>query len=141
MPPVFYRRKTGYIIIMKPILLAIDDSPANLELLKGLLECDYDVRPAKSGAMALKALERIRPGAVLLNMEMEGVSGFDVLNEIRRNRDFDALPIVIVTPRKSGGYTARAAEYWVAGNVVKPYKAEELRAVINKAVSAGVNIG
>jgi CheY-like chemotaxis protein len=120
----------------KAILLAVDDSPANLELLKGLFEDEFDVRLAKSGAAAMNALARFSPDIVLLDVMMHGMSGFDVMKIMKKDTNMGNIPIVIITSDSSGETAAKADEFGADGFIAKPYRVDDLRAAINAALNS-----
>ena len=62
----------------KATILAVDDTPENLDVVKGLLGDDYIVKAATSGAMALKIIEKQKPDLVLLDIMMPGMDGYEV---------------------------------------------------------------
>ena len=114
----------------RAIILVVDDATANLELCKGLLGNEFDVRLAKSGKMAMKSLERIRPDIILLDIEMPIMSGFDVMNEINNNPDYNDIPVIFVTSHATEKLVLKAVEHGIADYVVKPFEATVLRAKI-----------
>jgi len=122
--------------MQKHILLAVDDSPTNLELIKGLFSRDYDIRLAKSGAMALSAVSRVRPDIVLLDIELADMSGLDVLSSMRNNPAMGGVSIIVVTSHKSDAFAAKARELGADGYIIKPYRADDLRSAIRKALQS-----
>ena len=58
-------------------ILIVDDTPANLRLLAGMLsEQDYRVRPVSDGEAALKAVQASIPDLILLDINMPGMNGY-----------------------------------------------------------------
>ncbi|MDQ7859899.1 MAG: response regulator [Armatimonadota bacterium] len=67
-----------------PRILAVDDQPANLALLRRVLEPEgFDVREARSGAEALAVVQETAPDLVLLDMHLPDMHGLDVLRRLR----------------------------------------------------------
>ena len=120
----------------RKIVLVVDDSSANLQLCRGLLSNDYDVRLAKSGKMALDALARIRPDLILLDIEMPDMSGFEVMTEIKKNRDLDGIPVIFVTSHASEKLVLKAREQGAVDYIVKPFVSDVLYKKIDKAFDA-----
>jgi putative two-component system response regulator len=52
----------------KPVVLAVDDTPENLDVVKGILANDYTVKAAINGEMALKIVEKSPPDIILLDI-------------------------------------------------------------------------
>src|SRR5262245_17285121 len=79
-------------------ILVVDDVPVNVKLLGDLLTVKgYNVVTASNGAEALATIEKERPGLVLLDVMMPGMSGYDVCRKIRENPVTAMLPVVMVT--------------------------------------------
>ena len=72
----------------KPLILAVDDIAVNQTLLKSQLRfSDYDIITASSGKEALEQIATEHPDAVLLDIMMPEMDGFEVLEAIRENPD------------------------------------------------------
>ena len=70
----------------KKLILAVDDIPVNQTLLKSQLRfSEYDVITASNGKEALQKIANDHPDAVLLDIMMPGMDGFEVLEAIRQN--------------------------------------------------------
>jgi diguanylate cyclase (GGDEF)-like protein/PAS domain S-box-containing protein len=104
-----------------PALLVVDDEDTNRNLLARLfVSKGFQVETASSGA---DALERVRTGStdlVLLDMNMPGMSGFDVLKEIRASYTPGALPVVMVTGFGETRDHVQALELGANDYVAKP---------------------
>ena len=118
-------------------ILIVDDSAANLQLCRGLLSNLYDVRLAKSGKMALDILERLKPGIILLDIEMPEMSGFEVMKEIRQKSKLKDIPVIFVTAHATEKLVTEAVQYGAADYLVKPFEASLLRAKIQTALLGG----
>jgi CheY-like chemotaxis protein len=77
-------------------ILVVDDVPANLILLTGMLkEKGYRVRPVPNGKMALKAVEHEPPDLILLDINMPEMDGFEVCRRLKQDTRFRDIPIII----------------------------------------------
>jgi signal transduction histidine kinase/HAMP domain-containing protein len=113
-------------------VLVVDDEREIAELIAGqLAPLDVHTTIALSGEDALARLRAERYDAITLDILMPGMDGFDVLRQIRSDRDLATTPIVFVSV--FSGRQELAGE-WV---VSKPIDADELRHVLGAAVSAG----
>jgi CheY-like chemotaxis protein/anti-sigma regulatory factor (Ser/Thr protein kinase) len=113
-------------------VLVVDDEREIAELIAGqLAPLEVQATIACSGEEALARLRAERYDAVTLDILMPGMTGFDVLNEIRADPSLRAIPIVFVSV--FSGRSELAGE-WVVG---KPIDADELRDVLGAAVAAG----
>jgi PAS domain S-box-containing protein len=81
-------------------LLLVDDDPKTLELLEETLRsAGYEVQSVRSGARALEVLSSKLVGAVLLDLLMPGMDGFEVINHIRQQPTLKHLPVFIMTAK------------------------------------------
>jgi len=79
-------------------ILVVDDTPANIKLLRDLLTAKgYEVSTASNGEEALAKVAADRPDLVLLDVMMPGISGYDVCRRIREDPATTLLPVVMCT--------------------------------------------
>lgn len=82
----------------KATILVVDDQPQNVQLMVEVLEhAGYRTLAADSGMRALAVLHRERPDAILLDMLMPGMDGFEVIRRVREGSDCPRVPILVVT--------------------------------------------
>ncbi|MCK4796789.1 MAG: response regulator [Spirochaetes bacterium] len=84
---------------MKKILI-VDDKKDNITSLKFLLEelsDRYQIITATSGAEALNKIEQILPDAILLDIKMPIMDGYEVCRRIRNNNSLSYIPIIFLT--------------------------------------------
>ena len=82
----------------KPLILLVDDMPANLHVLAASLHAGYRVKTATSGAAALDlAAREDRPDLILLDLMMPGMSGIQVLRRLREQPETCDIPVIFVT--------------------------------------------
>ena len=80
-----------------PTVLVVDDAPANLNLLAGLLQTDYRVKLAASGAKALDLVQRSAPDLVLLDVMMPEMDGYEVCRRLKADAATRAIPVLFLT--------------------------------------------
>ncbi len=102
------------------ILLVDDNEVSRLTCRRYLERNDYLVVEAEDGEKALEQLEKVRPGLVVLDVMMPGLSGFEVLERIRKDRSAESLPVIMATARDQSGDVVRAFELGANDYVVKP---------------------
>lgn len=78
-------------------IMIVDDSALLLRSMKSMLENYYDICLAKSGEQALKLIPRENPDLVLLDYEMQGMSGKDTLEAMKEDEDMQSIPVVFLT--------------------------------------------
>jgi diguanylate cyclase (GGDEF)-like protein len=115
-----------------PIILVVDDIPANIKVLLGFLTANnFNVLIAKNGEMALKIAETKLPQLVLLDVMMPGIDGFETCKQFKANPKTQDIPVIFMTAlsetvNKIKGFEVGAVDY-----VTKPFQQEELLARIN----------
>ncbi|MBF0136198.1 MAG: diguanylate cyclase [Magnetococcus sp. DMHC-1] len=82
----------------KETLLVVDDERLNLNVLKDLLEPDYDLLLAKSGEQALqRVLSTPPPDLILLDIMMPGIDGYQVLQRLKADPVLQEIPVIFIT--------------------------------------------
>ena len=83
---------------LKPRILIIDDDAASRYLVRNLLaESDCELLEASSGPEGLRIVQESKPALVVLDLVMEGMNGFDVLDQLRQDAETSALPVIVHT--------------------------------------------
>ncbi|MBI2987509.1 MAG: response regulator [Deltaproteobacteria bacterium] len=114
-------------------ILIVDDEPLNLELLERELAArDYTVESARNGEEALEKVDSFAPDLVLLDYMMPGMSGLEVLKELRRRGH--GPPVVMITAYGTIERLAEATKEGAYDLITKPFDADHLRIVIEKAL-------
>lgn len=120
----------------KPLLLVIDDEKHLVETVTVLLKREgFDVISEFSGADGLKRFKDEQPDIVLCDIRMPKVSGIDVLEEIRRTSP--ETPVVLITAQASLQSAIQAVNLGATHYVQKPFKNDELIAVLNRSLDWG----
>jgi diguanylate cyclase (GGDEF)-like protein/PAS domain S-box-containing protein len=102
-------------------LLVVDDNEANRDALSRRLRLqNYAVTSAADGATALELVAESRFDLVLLDVEMPGLSGLDVLARIRQQHTGGLLPVIMVTARSSGDDVVEALRKGANDYITKP---------------------
>jgi PAS domain S-box-containing protein len=79
-------------------ILIVDDEPMARELLGAILqEAGYTPVPAPNGEAALSAVEHSLPAAIILDLIMPGMSGFEVLSHLKERPEWNGIPVVVLT--------------------------------------------
>ena len=82
----------------KPLILVVDDLPANLHVLVSALRADYRLKTTTNGQEALKlAALADRPDLILLDVMMPGMSGIDVMRHLRVRLETRDIPVIFVS--------------------------------------------
>lgn len=109
---------------IKRCILIVDDEFGPRESIKMILKPSYDVQTAASGQEALDHLKKKKFDLITLDLRMPGLSGFDVLREIRKkNPDTE---VIVITAYASEQNTREIDYYEVSELIAKPFNAPEL---------------
>ncbi len=81
-----------------PKVLIVEDNVLNLKLFKDLLlSHGYDVVDTKDGLEALSLVKEHMPSLVIMDIQLRGVSGFDIIKQIKSEEQIKHIPIIAVT--------------------------------------------
>jgi CheY-like chemotaxis protein len=81
-------------------VLIVDDDPSLRKNLRKALEQEgYEVREADNGAMALQRLAASIPDAIILDLLMPEMDGFEFVDELRRRSPLAAIPVIVLTAK------------------------------------------
>jgi signal transduction histidine kinase len=115
---------------LDPVVVVVDDDRASLDLMSAYL-AGHGVRVvrARDGKEGLEAVRRLRPVAMLLDILLPGIDGWEVLEELRADPETQALPVIIasIVDERSRGLAAGAADY-----LVKPVGRDELLGALRR---------
>lgn len=114
----------------KKHILIVDDDSRVLKLVKNILSDRYNVATAISGKVAMKFLENKETDLVLLDYEMPGESGAEILQKIRGNARFQKLPVVFLTGVTEKERIQQVLSFSPQGYLLKPINAERLNDTI-----------
>ncbi len=114
-------------------VLAVDDHPDTLDILKKLLENEgLNCHTVSNGSQALEMIELgIIPGAILLDIMMPGLSGYAVCKTLRKTFSPMELPIIMLTGKTEVDALAKAYQSGANDYICKPFSREELIARVN----------
>jgi serine phosphatase RsbU (regulator of sigma subunit) len=111
----------------RPQILAIDDTPANLQALGAALEIDFDLQIATSGAMGLLLAKQFLPDVILLDVMMPNMDGFETCRRIKMDLELQHIPVIFLSAlsdsaSETTGLTLGAEDY-----ISKPINVETAR--------------
>lgn len=109
-------------------VLVVDDSKIILQAMQELLQEDYDVAVANSGASAIQCITLNRPDLILLDYEMPICNGAQVLEMIRAEEGFADIPIIFLSGMAlDKDYVGKILALKPAGYLVKNQQIEEIK--------------
>ena len=118
----------------KKTILVVDDDPMMLKLIKEQLKDSYTVATAVNGAIALKFLETRSTDLILLDYEMPGQNGAQILEKIRNNPTMAKLPVIFLTGMKDKDKITQVVQMKPQGYLLKPIEREALINSIKRVI-------
>ncbi len=120
----------------KPVILVVDDDIPILTLMRNLLsEFGFEARVASSGEAALQAAREVKPDLVLLDKNMPGMSGSQVIDALHSERGLAHVPVLILSGEPVD--PEQIARLGAAGAVMKPFDVALLVDRIRSHIGAG----
>ncbi len=108
-------------------LLVVDDDPFVRTMLRDLLEeKGYDVVEAEDGPTALAVVSERVPDLVILDIMMPGLSGIDVLKQLRKKYSANDLPVILLTAKSDDDTTWQGWTSGVSVFLPKPFDSDHL---------------
>ncbi len=114
-------------------ILVVDDERFYINLLVELLKDKYKLYIAKSGEQALKRIADKQPDLILLDIMMPGLDGYQTCVEIKKNPQWQDIPILFLSSHTDKDSEAKAFSVGAVGYIKKPIIADQLVISINKA--------
>lgn len=106
----------------KPLILIVDDTPENIDLLSNILRNEYEIKAAPRGEKALQiAGSSPRPDMILLDIMMPDIDGYEVCRRLKQDADTRHIPVIFVTAKdgivdEKLGFDLGAVDY-----ITKPF--------------------
>ena len=105
----------------KPIVLVVDDTPENIDVLSGALRGDYKIKVAASGEAALRiAAGDPKPDIVLLDIMMPEMDGYEVCRRLKANPVTARIPVIFITAKAEVSDEQRGFELGAVDYITKP---------------------
>lgn len=112
-----------------PLILIVDDYIQNVQVLAQNLEaCGYDIAIGRNGEEALALVEKVRPDMILLDVMMPDMSGFQVCERLRADKQNSDIPVVFLTAKTESEDVSEGFQCGGSDYIHKPFSAPELLA-------------
>lgn len=116
-------------------ILAVDDTAFMLAVISNVLgKADYEVISASSGEQALEILKKEKPDLILLDGIMTGMSGYEVLSQLRGDFRYNLIPIIMLTGQADDEDKLKGLEMGADDYIVKPFNDRELLARVRNTL-------
>jgi serine/threonine-protein kinase len=121
----------------RPIVLVVDDAEDIHDIVDARLSPEFDVRHAFRGAEGIRMARAEPPDVLLLDLDLAGQSGLDVLRLLLVERGLSELQVIFLTGTSDVSVKIEALESGAVDYVTKPFDADELRARVRGAARRG----
>lgn len=119
------------------VLIVEDEQDVSEVLAYALRRQGYRVLVASEAAEGLAVARSEGPDVILLDVMMPGISGWEMLERLKRSEDTRDVPVIMCTVLAEPRYVEQAAELHAAGFVRKPFKPEEVVRTIRGVLGRG----
>jgi putative two-component system response regulator len=118
-------------------VLIVDDAPANIQVLAGILATEYRTKAAINGKAALKiARKEPHPELILLDVVMPGMTGFDVCSALKADPATAGIPVIFVTGTADAADVAKGLSLGAAGFLTKPLDPRAVLDAVDRAIQS-----
>jgi signal transduction histidine kinase len=113
-----------------PLLLVVEDNPDMRAFISQSLARRYRVVTAADGQLGLEAARRHRPDMIVSDVQMPNMDGFEMVENLRRDKTFDKTPIVMLTAKTGSDAAVKGLRLGAVDYINKPFKLAEIEARI-----------
>lgn len=119
----------------RPVVLVIDDSVDVHRLLRTRLsQEELSFVSAYSGEEGLLIAERLQPSLITLDLNMEGLDGFEILRQLKSNAATQQIPVIILSTQSGREDKVRAFDLGAIDFIAKPFEFTELKVRVRSAI-------
>ena len=119
----------------KPLILIVDDTPTNIQILAESLMADYRIKVATSGRFALEVVQKQgAPDLILLDVMMPEMDGYEVCERLKRDPATSNIPIMFVTAMNDGADEERGLRLGAVDYITKPFRMPIVKARVHNHV-------
>jgi response regulator RpfG family c-di-GMP phosphodiesterase len=108
-------------------ILAVDDAPINLDILRETLEPEgYDLGIATTGEEALEIIPSLSPDLILLDIMMPGIGGYETCRRLKNNEATKDIPVIFITTKSETEDIVKGFKSGGVDYILKPFQKEEV---------------
>jgi len=111
---------------MQKKILAVDDDPTNLEIIKEALSEHYNLRTASTGKEAFEIAPEFVPDLILLDVMLPDIGGYDICQRFREELVFKLTPIIMITAKTKSEEMNKGMKAGADDYITKPFEVEDL---------------
>jgi len=122
-------------MLNKPVILLIDDMPANIQVLAAYLKDDYLIKVAINGERGIElAKAEPQPDLILLDISMPEMDGYEVCSKLKKGSATQDIPIIFVTSMDSDSNEEQGLQLGAADYITKPLRPAIVRARVSTQI-------
>ena len=114
----------------RTVLVVDDEADLLFTITLGVELAGYRVLKASSGEEALEVVAAQSPDAVVLDLRLPGIDGWEVIRRLGETGTFPGTPVVLLSAQVDAATAARAVDLGVHAHLAKPFTAAELTKVL-----------
>ena len=121
----------------RPMILIVDDTPTNIQVLAEALCSDYRVKVATSGkaALAIANNPELRPDLILLDVMMPEMDGYEVCRLLKQNPVTQGIPVIFVTAKNDVANEEQGLRLGAVDYIVKPFRLAIVKARVQNHIN------
>ena len=121
---------------MPRTVLIVDDERDTNDILANLVQArGYKPVQLYAGSQVASAVQEHTPDLILLDLMLPDVDGFAVCDQLKRNRETNLIPVIMVTALNNASHRAAGVRVGANGYLTKPFTPEQLFEVMDKALA------
>ena len=106
---------------MRPQVMIVDDTPANIKIIIGLLSDDYELMIATNGQECLDGVRSNPPDLILLDIMMPGMNGYETCQKLKSNPTTTNIPIIFMTAKSEEDDETKGLKLGAVDYIKKPF--------------------
>jgi len=107
-------------------IVIVDDDVSSLSIVRNLLKSSYEVYPVPSAIKLFTLMGNLIPDLVLLDIDMPGMNGFEVIKAMKGNPKYKDVPIIFLTAKDDTVSEVEGFDLGAADYVTKPFAGRTL---------------
>ena len=119
----------------RPLVLVVEDNPQMNLFIVEALSSEYRVATAFNGQQGLELATQLLPDLILSDMMMPVLNGEQLLREVRKRKELDAIPFVVLTAKADDEKRVKLLQAGAQDYLMKPFSLEELRSRLGNLIS------
>lgn len=120
-----------------PLVLYVEDNPDNRKLVSRLLTAyDFNVEVVSDGPESLDFVQNYKPDLILLDINMPGMDGYSVIEQMRQIKHLQDVPIIALTANVMKGDKEKSLEAGFNGYIQKPINVDDFPTQVMSFISS-----